>query len=167
MELSPEERRRIYEEEKARLEAQEQARKEIEAGKTKGKSPSRTCLGVILFTIILAMIAVVLCVSSDGKTTTESYPSVGSEAILSVEGSGPITVAIDEEAVEEIINALIAKDNIGLMNLVLAGKVFYVQNSTKVLILDVNYSRAIVKIRILEGDNWGMAGWVPYEFVRE
>lgn len=165
MELSPEERRRIYEEEKARLEAQEQTRKEIEAEKTKGRSPSRACLGIILITIVLTMIPVVLCVSSDGKTATESYPSVGSEARLYVEGEGPIMVAVDEGAYDELIDVVIAKDNIGLMNLMLAGKVFNVQNNTKVLVIDIGRFRT--KVRILEGENWGMAGWVPYEFVRE
>lgn len=167
MELSPEERRRIYEEEKARLEAQEQARKEIEAGKTKGKSPSRTCLGVILFTIILAMIAVVLCVSSDGKTTTESGPSVGSEARLYGEGSAPFWVAVDEEAFKELMRAVAAKDNYGITELMLAGRVFIVQNNTRVLVLDQHPGLAATKVRILEGENAGMAGWVPHEFVRK
>ena len=165
MEVSPEERREIYEEEKARLEAQEKAKKETGAEKTKTRSPYRTCLGVILFTIILAMIAVVLCISSDGKTTTESGPSVGSEARLYSEGSAPFWVAVDEEAFDELISAVVAKDNYGIMELTLAGRVFIVQNNTKVLVIEPGFTKT--KVRILEGENAGMAGWVPYEFVQK
>lgn len=163
MELSPEERRRIYEEEKACLEAQEQAKKETQAEKTKTRSPYRTCLGVILFTIILAMIAVVLCVSSDGKTATEIPPSLGEEGRLYNEGSDAIMVVGDEEAFEELINAVAANDYSGFLESTLAGRVFYVRNNTKVLVIDVG--RYGTKVRILEGENTGMAGWVPDEWV--
>lgn len=167
MELSPEERRGIYKEGKACFEFREKVKKGVEGKNMNERSPSRTCRGVILFTIVLAMIAVGSCVSGDGKTTTESRPSVGSEARLYGEGSAPFWVAVDEEAFEELMTAIAAKDNYGITELMLAGRVFIVQNNTRVLVLDQHAGLAATKVRILEGENTGMAGWVPYEFVRK
>ena len=55
MELSPEEKKRIYEEEKIRLEAQEKAKKEVETTKEKEDKGSKL-VGFISIVIILIII---------------------------------------------------------------------------------------------------------------
>ena len=54
MELSPEDKKRIYEEEKARVEAQEKAKEEAKAKKT--KQGCLVCLGLIVVIFIIALV---------------------------------------------------------------------------------------------------------------
>ena len=64
MELSPEEKKRIYEEEKIRIEAQEKVKKEVEEAKTKEnneKNPGCFMLIVIIIIIALAIVGFKSC----------------------------------------------------------------------------------------------------------
>ena len=43
-------------------------------------------------------------------------------------------------------------------------KIFFVKTGTKVLVIDrETFSR---QVRILEGENIGRSGWVPFEFIQ-
>jgi len=72
MELTPEEKRRIYEEEKARIEAEEQIRKEIPAQKQHraGQTANRIvlgCLGIIGLFFLLIVLSLVFSSADRGK----------------------------------------------------------------------------------------------------
>ncbi|UCG94449.1 MAG: hypothetical protein JSW13_01435 [Candidatus Aerophobus sp.] len=77
MELSPEEKKIIYEEEKARLEAQEKAKKELKAKKT--KQGWLGCLGLIAVIFIIALIGGLF--TSGDKTKKSSSTSTSSSTI--------------------------------------------------------------------------------------
>jgi hypothetical protein len=47
-----------------------------------------------------------------------------------------------------------------------AGFIFSVENGTKVLVIDYGGGMFIRKIRILEGEMKGRAGYVPYEWIK-
>jgi hypothetical protein len=93
-----------------------------------------------------------------------SGASVGSEARLHVDGLDTVMVAVDEQAFDEFTKASVAKDNIGIANLVLSGKLVEVPDNTRVLVVDMGLFRR--KVRVLEGTHVGLAGWVPYEWVQ-
>lgn len=91
--------------------------------------------------------------------------AIGSEARLYTgSGGSPILLGVDEEACNEIIKAYIAKDKYGLRDLWSTGRAFAVPNNTRVLVLDIGWI-GTRRVRILEGESAGMAGWVIKEFV--
>ena len=69
MGLSPEEKKRIYEEEKVKLEAQEKAKKELETEKTK-----KACLGCLGMIAVIFVIALVAGLFKSGDKTKKSTP---------------------------------------------------------------------------------------------
>jgi len=102
--------------------------------------------------------------------TAEASPSsaasgingVGSEARLSVGNSKSIPVSVDEKAVDELMNTLGNNDRVE--ELVRLGRLFRVDNNTKVRILE--YGSGKTKVRILEGDSLAIDGWVPERWIR-
>jgi hypothetical protein len=88
---------------------------------------------------------------------------IGAEAILD-NGVDTVLVAINEKALDELVKAANAKDQIGLNLMLLEGQVFLVPCGIRIRILDRGFATS--KIRILEGDHYAKAGWIPYEFTR-
>lgn len=78
MELSPEEKKRIYEEEKTRVEAQEEAKKEAKAKKT--KQGCLGCLGLIVVIFIIALVGG-LFKSGDKPSTPKTQEEIRKEQI--------------------------------------------------------------------------------------
>ena len=85
MELSPEEKKRIYEEEKARVEAQEKAKKEAETKKT--KQGILGCLGLIVIIFVIALIGGLF--KSGDKTEKPSTST--SQAMIDLKASVSFT----------------------------------------------------------------------------
>jgi hypothetical protein len=105
-------------------------------------------------------------VSDNGKKTESAVGSgghIGQESKLHVAGLSLIMVAVDTDAYDELLKACVAKDNYGIGNLILSGRVFNVKNDTRILVLDLGFAKT--QVRILEGQKAGMSGWVPYEWV--
>lgn len=75
MELSPEEKKRIYEEEKVRIEAQEKAKKEAKAKKTR-----QGCLGCLGLVVVIFILASVGGLFRSGQQ--DSKPSISDIQIL-------------------------------------------------------------------------------------
>jgi hypothetical protein len=90
-------------------------------------------------------------------------PSIGEEAILHCEGGADklIMVTIDKDTYDEAWKAQRINDTHGLLELNF--KLFLVNNNTKVKVLDMDFGKR--RVRILEGDKEGLAGWVPEEWV--
>jgi hypothetical protein len=102
--------------------------------------------------------------SRAGSQRPSSVKSVGDEGRLYVDNLSTVTVAIDEDAYRELDKVFIAKDQYGYNELQRRGKIFSVENNTKVLILENNFAK--VKVRFLEGTRRGLAGWIPREWLK-
>lgn len=116
------------------------------------------------------LIIVILLVSGGGKPSSPSQPqeqsgkvSVGNEGFLRLEGQNEILVATSKENFKKLIKASVAKDTIGMAQMVQSGEVFFVDSGTKVLVIGSAFGSK--EIRILEGKSATRSGWVPLEFV--
>jgi hypothetical protein len=81
----------------------------------------------------------------------------------------PILVAVDEQAFDEYVKASLAQDTIGLKDLIIRGRLLAMLNSPTVLVIDTGFGHqtghSALKVRILDGDYAGSAGWVVKECV--
>jgi hypothetical protein len=130
---------------------------------------------------VVAVISVIGFVFIVGEITNPSTPStpfktetslhLGDEGFLKV-GNDPnqvIYLATDDKAFDELTKVLLSKDEYGLLELAMQGKVFGVTNGTKVKVIDRAFARR--KVRIIQGakpidaDKVGLSGWVPIEWV--
>ncbi len=163
MSLTPEERRRIYEEEKARMEAHEQARVEIEAEKAKVQEDSlkkKQQRKVWLVLLLILGIAIYWSTRSSGSNVQSVRFKPGDTAYVF---KAPF-VAIDQASIDAFEDAYYKKDQYGQAELLLTGRIFEVLDFTKVLVL--NRNTVNTHIRILEGKYTGWAGWVRNEWVK-
>jgi hypothetical protein len=126
-----------------------------------------TSLFVWLLTGFFILVGLGMCVnmgSNKGGISSPPSVSVGQRGLLSTNGGELIGVAATEPAFEEFMKARSSGDNDSTVRLLASGLVFTTKNPTKVLVIDVGTFKR--KVRILEGDKKGFAGWVPYEWVR-
>jgi hypothetical protein len=93
-----------------------------------------------------------------GGEGTVNYHSNASDC------SDTTLVANDEETENGIVRASIANDTYGMAEFVTDGKAFLVPNCSKVKVIDTGVGTR--RIRIEDGKQAGMAGWVPMEFVK-
>ena len=81
-------------------------------------------------------------------------------------GAGQVFVATTEDAFDSLMKAITRQDQYGVLDLMLAGKVFVVNDGTTVLVLDHGgFLASRVRVRILDGPMTGRSGWLPYEWV--
>jgi len=103
--------------------------------------------------------------SSGGASAQEGgSASSGSEASLHIDGIPSILVALDERALDELMNALPARDNSKVDALIQSGQVISVTNDTRVRVL--SFGTGKTRVRILEGEHSMVEGWVPERWVR-
>jgi hypothetical protein len=89
--------------------------------------------------------------------------SIGNEGIL--DSGGEVTpVAIDQASYNAFSKARLAKDNTGITQLILQGRLFSVEKNTKVKVID--QETFVRKIRILTGKFKDEAGWVAADYVK-
>lgn len=146
--------------------------KELDKQAVKRKEYKWT-LGKISCAVILVPMILVFVITlgrnsnntnSDSSSTTQQKVSVGQEGFLRVgDKQDDVLLATSEKALDEIIKSSIAKDNVGIAQIVLDGRAIFVPYNTKVLVIDLSVGKR--KVRILEGKNAGVTGWVPYEFI--
>lgn len=124
--------------------------------------------GIGLLLIVTVAIAMWADVTRDRTRTPSGTPTPkrsarwGGDGILHSSSGGPLPVAVDWDAYQELIRA-VPRDEYGIQELLLSGRVFAVENGTEVLVIE---SRSFsYRIRILEGTYTGRDGCVPYEFV--
>jgi len=130
-------------------------------------------MGVIAILSFLLMIIVSNSggnkpIPSSTTTIENQILSIGDEGIVNNNGDrnncdGKVILGISKEAENQIIKASVANDEIGLANILMNGGIFFVPNCTKVKVIDINMF--IRQVRILEGEQFGKSGWLPYEFV--
>lgn len=103
--------------------------------------------------------------SSGGAPATEAGSAIsGSDAALHIDGVPSILVALDERALDELMNALPARNNSRVDALIQSGQVLRVTNGTRVRILA--WGTGKTRVRILEGEHSMVEGWVPDRWVR-
>lgn len=123
-----------------------------------------TAQTVVAFIIILMLFAWIGYRGGCGSTTsTSSSVSIGQEGFLD-SGTELVPVAIDQIAFDEWTKARVAKDEQGMLQLILQGRIVSVEKNTKIKIID--QGMFIRKVRILDGKHQGVAGWVAYEYIK-
>lgn len=115
----------------------------------------------------LTILGMIISAITDSSTTNSKkieHLSLGDEGFLYANGiKDRVPIAISNEAVDELVNALMAEDMYGVAELYLNGKIFDVNQFTKAKIIDTSLSTT--KVRILEGKSVGRSGWIPYEWI--
>ena len=106
--------------------------------------------------------------SAPVAVTTPAQPpqtvmDLGAEGRLS-SGVEKVAVATDLKAFDEWNKSLISKDQHGMLAMLVSDRVLSVPADTRVKVIERKWSKT--RVRILEGDFAGRAGWVPYEWVK-
>jgi hypothetical protein len=163
MEISNEEKQRQAQDEKA-----------LTGGEHKKKSwVKRRWTWLILLGVLLVIVGIVSVIMRSGSGTrpggdgavsrTASDHSPGSEIILYVEGRSSVMVAVDEQTLDELINAISTRGD-EAQTLIKSGRVFTVPNKTRARIIEANFAK--LKVRIIEGNKIMSEVWVPERWVR-
>ena len=126
------------------------------------RHPEQRLMPIIASLILAVAVGLVLGCGAPSETTAPA--SVGSEALIGAPNLDTVYLAIDKESFDMWTKACVAKDYIGMAQLEATGRVFAVPNGTKVLV--INSSSAARKVRVLEGESFGMSGWLPYEWLK-
>jgi len=115
--------------------------------------------GILVVFIFLVLIAVMIPAFTGGKSSKWA----GDNGVLN-SGAEFTPVARTEHALDEWVSARVNKDGPGQVSLLASDKVVSVKSGTKVLIIDrATFTR---KVRVLEGEDQGLSGWVPVEYVK-
>ena len=103
---------------------------------------------------------------SGGEAPAKTGGSItqGAEATLHIDGVTSILLAVDEQTLNQLMNALPAKDNPKIEAMVQSGKLLRVDNDTRVRILETGTGKT--KVRILEGAQLMADGWAPERWLR-
>lgn len=147
--------------------------KEIREKITKQTSRNKkaTIILIVIFVIVL-----VWSISSLSKnppsppmSSSPETADIGFEGMVNANSNkndckNSTILAITKEAQDKILKAVNAKDDIGLSQLLLTGEAFMVSNCTKIKVID--RSMFLRQVRVLEGEQFGKAGWMPYEWVK-
>jgi hypothetical protein len=119
---------------------------------------------LVSFVIIFAIPYCLGVMNKDSSTQRLSL-NIGDKGLIDSQRSGFVILAIDENSFEQVGKIAEAKDYVGLAALGAAGQTFIVDHNTAVLILDIKSN--IVKVRVLEGERIGQAGWIYSKFIRK
>jgi len=88
---------------------------------------------------------------------------VGEEGVVKINGSDTVALIADPDSYDDYLNAMTAQDKYGIAELLTANKLFLVLNGTRVKVID--REMGIRKVRVLDGEMEGRAGWTAMEFV--
>ena len=103
---------------------------------------------------------------SSPRPSVQSRPRAGNDVILRYANSNTSGyLAVDDAAWDAMFEAINAKDTVGMMQLVGAGRVHSITPGTRARVLDSGF--ASYKVRVMSGPSFGVAGWVPMEFVQQ
>ena len=119
--------------------------------------------------VIAVSIVVIVIVASKSNSNQSSkdptaLPSssetpVDADATLFIQNVSTISIAVDEKALDQLVDALAHRDTSRVEELTQAGKLVTVENRTRVRLLERRSGK--VKVRIAEGKFQWVEGWVP------
>jgi hypothetical protein len=115
--------------------------------------------------VIIIVIPYCLGVMNKDSSTQRLSLNIGDKGLIDSPGPGFVILAIDENSFEQLGKCAEAKDYFGLAALGAAKQTFIVDHNTAVLILDQKSN--IVKVRVIEGERIGQAGWIYSKFIRK
>ena len=100
--------------------------------------------------------------------TSSNSVSLGKIGYLILDPDAPyVPVMRTREALNEMTKCIVRKDNEGLAQLYLEGKMLEVETRCPVKVLESGgFLSGVYRIRILGGKNYGRDGWVHYECVK-
>lgn len=121
-------------------------------------------IGLSILTIIISFGGEDVPKQQNDKSATLS---IGEEGILNNQKEktncdGNTILSTTKENYDEFSKTMVAEDNIGYLQMIGDGKLFLVENCTKVKVIDSAF--ALKEVRILEGEYFGTTGWTAYEF---
>lgn len=127
---------------------------------------------VLIITVALVVITNRRSPSQSGRVQTGAPASksgsaslaTGSETHLYLAGQDSILVAIDEQALNQVMTALSGRDTAAVDALVDSGRARRVPNNTLVRVLEIGTGKT--RIRIIEGEHAMTDGWVPERWLR-
>ncbi|HEV2196810.1 MAG TPA: hypothetical protein VGR55_14595 [Candidatus Acidoferrum sp.] len=105
------------------------------------------------------------CPSQRNSKASSWIGQIGEVSTGSHEGFA--LVSVDEEAATEREKLDAAYDEIGLSQLIAAGKLLLVADGTPVRILEVQATTARCQVRILKGEHYGKTALVPLKWLAE
>jgi len=122
---------------------------------------------VVAVFIVLAIGGILaLTLDPDSATAGDSVP-IGSVGQLDGKGEAFAWVCQSPEANSRLTEACVVNDWIGIQQMEASGDALEVPDGTKVQVIDIRFGVDVLKkIRILEGEHYGMAGWLEADYVR-
>lgn len=128
-----------------------------------------------IITIVGAGLIVLLIVSywinsvdrspSPPQDRTEKAPIAVGDSCVIDSRSGITAVARHPSDFDDWFKAKRAGDEYGLKDLLFSGRIIAVNDQSTILIID--RTTTLYKIRVLDGDKQGKAGWIPVEHARK
>ncbi len=121
---------------------------------------------------IIVVISLSSSMNSGTTSTSSSVPNtsivgIGQEGYISMpNSSSDVTLLNTQPLLDEYVKAAVAHDIRGMTGILLNGGGFVAKAGTKVLVIDMSgiISRE-TEVRLLSGDNQGMAGWIPSDWI--
>jgi hypothetical protein len=98
-----------------------------------------------------------------GDSSKQSTLSVGESGVVD-NGTNETIAAVSKEAYNKMLDAAIAKDDIGIGQMALAGLIVLLPRGTKVKVIDTTFGTR--QVRVQEGEYYGKAFWVAMEHVK-
>lgn len=114
-------------------------------------------LGAVVFFVVAA--TNLLSVKPGGSAV-----AVGEEARLHT-GRPSTPLATTKDHYDEVQQALLAKDSGSLRQLIIQERAFFVDEGTRVQVVDMNWNLTMIQVKVSEGPQAGKVGWVANEYV--
>ena len=129
---------------------------------------ARTCLGCVAVLVLGFLALTVAGVNvldrattstrtGEQKPTPQPRPSTGQEGHVLTNTMASAT----KDGRGAVTSAMVAGDTHGLAQLVASGQAFVLDGGTRILVLEKSWT--VVRVRALDGQNRGRAGWIPSE----
>lgn len=131
-----------------------------------GRTPA-SCLRPASPAAVCALLgAVVLLIGCSRVRDTPAHHAVhkGEIATLLPKHDGPVWIAIDKTASEDINDAVESGDRAVLAGLETAGKAFQVDRGARVEVIGERYNDR--EVRVISANQTGKTGWVPFEWLQ-
>ena len=122
----------------------------------------------ILILFVIGIITTMISPSSKTPSTditskVSERLKVGEDGYISTGGTNPVLVGVTKEYYDEMFKLITAKDNLGVSQMVLDGKVLMVDSGTAIKVIASEFPST--EVRITEGKYIAQSGWVPNEMV--
>jgi hypothetical protein len=127
----------------------------------------KIALGVIGVCVVLIIFISLIGRDEPSSQTASSTPQetwhTGDDVLLKNESGSSIFIAPTQESYDKMFNLIIAKDEVGITQMVMNKEIFLVVSGTKAKIIGRTFASR--EVRIMEGEYNGQSGWLPVEML--